>query len=1036
MGGLFERRKSYSPEDSSPPVHSDQSQPRPQSSNPFERRASMLRPPFADAPKKKAKKQTMAPEVTTMLLQCLFNLTMTPASHIKLIAPDRMRILSWFLGAEMFKHRMLALRACVNVCASHSTHSEVCEKLLDKIKASCTPQKDSFGGKTKNWGEMQVKALSAILNLSANVGEAMEPDNKIPSLPRMKTLSPNELDELCIKHKIDHFAHPRFKLQELLLKERKRNIRHLVFESRGLLDDLLFVLKNAPDRHAMIVLKILINLSSDDDIVIDMVEDASDVTGPAVEILSRILQPAADILAGRNIREVREFKGKGVDPWKLARLRRMLKSRFQSVMEVWVYFDKSGNWSVSSSDVRVRSKRLAPETDGLTREEIVAIVDPYDYKALDPHEFCRSIAWHELPGDGKVVPLSRALEEAKTRRSQIVDRAVQASKQCTEDYHTALRQRRIQLRKEQMAARQALALDVSGNDSDGGFDTPGSKSPTSMSPLSRKSRRSSSLASSISAVIVARKMHTALVAKAAAGASKSLESPTSQTRRRSLVGKGKDEDGVMLPAIDNKRSPSAIPTFEMTAANVKTFTNSMNPRPGLASTNHRSRLSRTLSPLGSSREGEESPSSEDDNETAEDRRIVAEESQKIGLQRDLATYVENIPAAQVEKMRLALAFFESLSTRTSNHEKLVLEVQLLDVIGPLLAIEDEPYGLKEVAQRLRAEMGYELKERVEVLSEAVRAKMRVVTSKWCNGLLTASFNSWTESVRLQRVHTMTLLSVYRENCRSVSMPCNSSIGLQALYRFLSDLETDRLFVSAVGMNAQAAEVLARTLCGRNMLGVKLPVLSLVELREMEGLQTLRDINVADNDIRDAGLNALVEAILETEMDLLSLNVSHNHLTSAASPALCKVLEHCPLEELTLSKNRLQATGVLPMVAWIGLNETLAVLGLADNGIGKPAGQKLGAMLEANHVLEELDLSWNDLTGDDGEQLIRGLSLNRSVVSLSVSWNPLGPRVVPILRDLVMRQPPILVFHMEQCGFNEADIVPEGEHGEESAGKMI
>eukprot|EP00961_Rhodomonas_salina_P163902 2207246-Rhodomonas_salina.5 len=61
----------------------------------------------------------------------------------------------------------------------------------------------------------------------------------------------------------------------------------------------------------------------------------------------------------------------------------------------------------------------------------------------------------------------------------------------------------------------------------------------------------------------------------------------------------------MLPAIDNKRSPSgivfsclgscavpyprltsvvprrAIPTFEMTAANVKTFTNSMNPRPGI-----------------------------------------------------------------------------------------------------------------------------------------------------------------------------------------------------------------------------------------------------------------------------------------------------------------------------------------------------------------------------------------------------------------------------------------------------------------------
>ncbi len=134
---------------------------------------------------------------------------------------------------------------------------------------------------------------------------------------------------------------------------------------------------------------------------------------------------------------------------------------------------------------------------------------------------------------------------------------------------------------------------------------------------------------------------------------------------------------------------------------------------------------------------------------------------------------------------------------------------------------------------------------------------------------------------------------------SASVPCNTGIAMQALQRFLTDAAADCIFASSIGMSALAAKALANTLGGKDMNNTPLPVLNVVRLRYMEGLEALVEIDVSNNDIRDAGLESLVSTIVDTEMELLVLDVSSNHLTDAAGPLLAQVLTLVHSDKSTL-----------------------------------------------------------------------------------------------------------------------------------------
>ena len=58
-------------------------------------------------------------------------------------------------------------------------------------------------------------------------------------------------------------------------------------------------------------------------------------------------------------------------------------------------------------DVTELGKQLLPEASGVKLAEIALVLDFKKMKILDPHETIRAIAWHDLPGDGNIVLLTR-----------------------------------------------------------------------------------------------------------------------------------------------------------------------------------------------------------------------------------------------------------------------------------------------------------------------------------------------------------------------------------------------------------------------------------------------------------------------------------------------------------------------------------------------------------------------------------------------------------------------------------------------------
>ena len=62
---------------------------------------------------------------------------------------------------------------------------------------------------------------------------------------------------------------------------------------------------------------------------------------------------------------------------------------------------------MSIQDIKELGKQLLPEASGVKLSEIAWVLDFKKMKILDPHETIRAIAWHDLPGDGNIVLLTR-----------------------------------------------------------------------------------------------------------------------------------------------------------------------------------------------------------------------------------------------------------------------------------------------------------------------------------------------------------------------------------------------------------------------------------------------------------------------------------------------------------------------------------------------------------------------------------------------------------------------------------------------------
>jgi len=97
--------------------------------------------------------------------------------------------------------------------------------------------------------------------------------------------------------------------------------------------------------------------------------------------------------------------------------------------------------------------------------------------------------------------------------------------------------------------------------------------------------------------------------------------------------------------------------------------------------------------------------------------------------------------------------------------------------------------------------------------------------------------------------------------------------------------------------------------------------------------------------------------------------------------------------LDISENEVRDEGVTAIVQALQ-NSTIEELNLSGSGIGKSSkrnesGQALYAFMSDNRHLEQIKLNWNNLRGHVGQLVIRGLTTCQTIKRVELTNNLLG-----------------------------------------------
>ncbi|XP_030706735.1 ribonuclease inhibitor isoform X5 [Globicephala melas] len=135
---------------------------------------------------------------------------------------------------------------------------------------------------------------------------------------------------------------------------------------------------------------------------------------------------------------------------------------------------------------------------------------------------------------------------------------------------------------------------------------------------------------------------------------------------------------------------------------------------------------------------------------------------------------------------------------------------------------------------------------------------------------------------------------------------------------------------------------------------------------LRSLSTLRELNLSDNPLGDAGLQLLCEGLLDPQCHLEKLQLEYCNLTAAACEPLAAVLRATrDLKELMVSNNDLGEAGIRELCR--GLADSacqLEALKLENCGLTPANCKDLCGIVASQASLNELDLGSNPL-GDAG-----------------------------------------------------------------------
>eukprot|EP00808_Paulinella_micropora_P020740 g14005.t1 len=202
-------------------------------------------------------------------------------------------------------------------------------------------------------------------------------------------------------------------------------------------------------------------------------------------------------------------------------------------------------------------------------------------------------------------------------------------------------------------------------------------------------------------------------------------------------------------------------------------------------------------------------------------------------------------------------------------------------------------------------------------------------------------------------------------------------------------------------------------------------------------QTLREVNLRANRIRDDGAHAIGEA-LKDHPSVTSVDLRKNGLSVASGSVLVAVVKQNPriqemcgipldlLRENKTTELDLSSEGLGPaeavlvaefmkvnqsiehifiqgrcacvIAALIKVNSTVQTLNLDCNKIGPDGAKAIGKALEVNKTLREIELGRNDIEDEGAQAIGEALKANKVLQRLNIEGNGIGDKCVAAFAD--------------------------------------
>ncbi|XP_039187175.1 ribonuclease inhibitor-like isoform X2 [Crotalus tigris] len=166
----------------------------------------------------------------------------------------------------------------------------------------------------------------------------------------------------------------------------------------------------------------------------------------------------------------------------------------------------------------------------------------------------------------------------------------------------------------------------------------------------------------------------------------------------------------------------------------------------------------------------------------------------------------------------------------------------------------------------------------------------------------------------------------------------------------------------------------------------------------------------------------LSVLLTTNQELIELNLSNNELGDAGVDALCKGLlnPNCKLQKLWLRNCNL-TTACCEKLRSVVSKSSLTELHLGDNSLGTSGGRTLcQGLVDSSCQLESLQLQFCDLTKENIDALCSVLCVKSSLQMLNLSNNKLGDEAVKHLcQALVKGSSNLQSLQLESCEITRA-----------------